>query len=73
MTKIRLSIHHQVKVVDEYWAEVEPITPDVTSEQIYEWVERQYNCTIIHHDGMYKEADFEHDKDLTFFILKHGI
>lgn len=75
MTKIKLTLKHLVTVVDEYWDELGEFNEDVTAETIYAWVEKKYNCTIIHHTGhvgIIKEADFGHDKDLTFFTLKHG-
>lgn len=73
MTVIDLTLRHQVQVVNEYWTEVEPMHKDVTVEKIYHWVEKKYNCLITHYGGASKTATFFDDKDLTFFILKHGI
>ena len=71
-TVIDLTQRHQVKLVNEYWDEVEPINQYVTAEIIYHWVGLKYNCFVTHYGALHKTATFFEDKALTFFILKHG-
>jgi hypothetical protein len=75
MSTIKLTLKHQVRVVDEYWEELGRFDKEVTAEMIYKWVSLKYNCIITHHstaNGTNKSITFKNDKDLTFFILKHG-
>lgn len=72
---LKMTLRHQVRVVDEYWAELGQFDESITAETIYKWVSLKYNCIITHHttpNGFKKSMTFKTDKDFTFFILKHG-
>ena len=73
MKSIILSMDQQIASVNEYWDVNKPAparSSGITSEMIYKWVADRYNCSMIFHGAYEIEFQFEHDRDLTFFLLK---